>query len=238
MLLLIFVHVGQINTSTIPRKITMVKVNMSDYIAAVQGAIAPNPVFGLYTNNSSAPLQTNAGLRQFYDFGFYSYCAYVDENAGICGNHTVGQRFTPYDVVTSDMAPNYSTIAAAIIPENTFTDSKYLGNTSQAGYWLILLGTICAALALITGIAKNHLTFFLSAIFSLLGSLLLLIGASLWTVVIKKSQVINMAVNPNNQQLLRITVTEGSGLFITWAAFVVLLASVIPYFISCCTWRG
>ncbi|PPQ64742.1 hypothetical protein CVT26_002686 [Gymnopilus dilepis] len=234
MILLIFVHVGQINTSTVPRKISMVKINMSDYTAAVQATISnANPVFGLYTNNASAPLQAQAGLRQLYEFGFYSYCAYVDGKSGICGNQTVGHRYTPYDVVTADMAQNYSIITQAIVPENTFRDSKYLGDITQGGYWLILLATICTALALITGIAKNHLTFFLSAIFSIIGTILLLIGAILWTVAVKKSEVINTAVNPLNQQPLEIIVSQGNGLVITWIAFACLCASVFPYFIRC-----
>lgn len=123
----------------------------------MQAAISnANPVFGLYTNNTSAPLQAQAGLRQFYDFGFYSYCAYVDGSAGICGNQSVGLRYTPYDVVTADMAQNYTIITKAIIPENsTFRDSNYLGDITQAGYWLILLATICTALALLTSAAQS-----------------------------------------------------------------------------------
>jgi hypothetical protein len=80
------------------------------------------------------------------------------------------------------------------------------------------------------GIAKNHnLTFLVSVLFSIGGSVLLLIGASLWTVMIKKSQAINTAVNPLNQVKIGITVSEGNGLFILWAAFVCLFVSVIPY---------
>jgi len=79
------------------------------------------------------------------------------------------------------------------------------------------------------GIAKNGVTFFVSTIFSIGGSVLLLIGASLWTVMIKKSQAINTAMNPLNQVKIGITVSEGNGLFILWAAFVCLFVSVIPY---------
>ncbi|KAF9569833.1 hypothetical protein CPC08DRAFT_701702 [Agrocybe pediades] len=239
LLLLIFVHIGQINTSTVPRKISMVKVNMSNYGQSIQAAVvAVNQVVGLYTTNASAPLQAQAGLRQFYEFGLYSYCAYVEENAGICGNHTAGERFTPYDTITADMISNYSILTAPIIPQNTFRDSKYLGDSSKAAYWMILLGTICAALALLTGIAKNNFTFFLSGIFSAVGSLLLLIGASIWTVLIQKASVINTSVNPVNQQPVDIIISRGNGLFLTWAAFACLVVSVLPYVVSCCTYRG
>lgn len=113
-----------------------------------------NNITGLYTNNVSTPLNAQQGLRQFYEFGLYSYCAYIDEKSGTCGNHTAGQEFKPYDVITSDMLANYSRISASpIIPVDlTFKNSKYLGQTSNAAYWLILLGTISAALALITSV--------------------------------------------------------------------------------------
>jgi len=237
MMLLIFVHVGQINNSTIPRNIAMVKVNTSGYGAALEAALF-NPIFGLYTSNSSAPLQAEQGLRQLYEFGIYSYCAFVDGRHGTCGNHTIGEQFKPYDAITADMLSNYSFLSLTLIPETTFQDSKYLGQSSKAAYWMILFGTICAALALLTGIAKNSLTFFVSTIFSIGGSVLLLIGASLWTVMIKKSQAINTAMNPLNQVKIGITVSEGNGLFILWAAFVCLFVSVIPYMLSCCTYRG
>ncbi|KAF9478692.1 hypothetical protein BDN70DRAFT_879596 [Pholiota conissans] len=240
LILLIFVHVGQISLSNVPRNIFMVKVNMSAYGQNIAAAIAPNPVFGLYTNNASAPLNDQQGLRQFYEFGLYSYCAYVEPKAGTCSNHTAGQTFKPYDIVTSDMLANFSRLSATpLIPlDLTFKDSKYLGQTSRAAYWLLLLGTICAALALITGIAKNNLTLSFSSIISTIGALFLLIAASLWTVLIKKAQAINTATQALNGEPVGITVSEGNGLFLTWAAFVCLFISVIPYVLSCCTFRG
>ncbi len=112
-------------------------------------ALILNPVIGLYTNNTSAPLQAEAGVRQLYEFGLYSYCAYVDAKAGICSNHTVGYPYTPYNIITADMSSNYSILSAPFIPDNSFRDSNYLGNSSKAASWLILLGTIAIALALL-----------------------------------------------------------------------------------------
>jgi hypothetical protein len=215
----------------------MVKVNMSAYGAAVQAAIL-NPVEGLYTDNGSAPLQAEAGLRQTYEFGLYSYCAFVQDGTGLCGNHTIGAQFRPFDTISADMPGNYSVLSAAFIQNPTFRDSKYLGQSSKAAYWMFLLGTICAALTVLTGILKNNLTFFVSSMFAVLGSIFLLIGASVWTVLIKKSQAINTTLNAVTQQPLGITLSGESGLFIAWAAFVCLAVSVIPYGISCCTYRG
>jgi len=134
--------------------------------AALEAAIL-NPIFGLYTSNASAPLQAEQGLRQLYEFGLYSYCAFVDERQGTCGNHTIGEQFTPYDAITADMSSNYSFLSSTLIPETTFQDSKYLGQSSKAAYWMILFGTICAALALLTfvfsvGLASYSHRFYLT----------------------------------------------------------------------------
>ena len=78
-----------------------------------------------------------------------------------------------------------------------------------------------------SGIAKNGLTFFVSSIFSVVGSILLLAGASAWTVLLKKTESINTALGPIGEQV-GITVSQGTGLSLTWAAFVCLFLSVIP----------
>jgi hypothetical protein len=111
-----------------------------------------DPIEGLYTTNASAPLQAAAGLRQVYEFGLYDHCGYVDDKQGICGNQTIGEQFRPYEAITSDMLANYSISTAALVVNVTFRDSDYLGQSSKAAYWMLLLGTICAALALITSV--------------------------------------------------------------------------------------
>jgi len=73
--------------------------------------------------------------------------------------------------------------------------------------------------------------------FSLAGSALLLIGASIWTAAINKSKVVNDIVltlsKTNTAVSLGFTVSAGSGLYLLWASFVCLLLSVIPYMIRC-----
>ena len=122
--------------------------------AAIQAAIL-NPVEDLYTNNGSAPLQAQAGLRQTYKYGLYCYCAFVPDGTGICGNHTIGEQFQPYDAITADMLSNYSVLSAAFIETSTFRDSKYLGQSSKAAYWMFLLGSICAALTVLTSVSPS-----------------------------------------------------------------------------------
>ena len=112
-------------------------------------AALSDPIEGLYTKNASAPLQQQAGLRNYYDWGLYGYCAYVNTTAGTCSNMTAANRFQPYDVITSDMLGNYSSFTDYIITSSTFIDSPYLGNFTNAAYYLLLIGTVCTALALI-----------------------------------------------------------------------------------------
>ncbi|KAJ7456589.1 actin cortical patch SUR7/pH-response regulator pali [Mycena latifolia] len=239
LLLLIFVHVSQINTSAVPRGISLVKINASDYGDALHSVVF-DPIDALYTNNSSAPLGFGAGLRQFYLFGLYSHCGYVNDSAGTCTNHTVQNQFKPYAALTSDMLPNYTIITNSILGGTAFVDSDSLGNTSRAAYWMLLLGTICAALALLTGVAKNNFTFFASTGFAIIGSIFLLTGASIWTVMIHKTKSVNpvMIGTTANPVPVGIDVSMGTGMFLIWAAFATLFASILPYMISCCTYRG
>jgi len=120
------------------------------YRGALQTLIHGNPVLGLYTDNASAPLQAHAGLRYTYKWGLYSYCAYVEDGKrGICSHsRSAGRRFDPFDTITSDMPSNYSIISSPFIPDGGFHDARYLGRSSNAAYWMFILGEICAALTL------------------------------------------------------------------------------------------
>jgi hypothetical protein len=211
-----------------------------------------DPINGLYTTNASAPLGVRAGLRPVYKFGLYGYCAYVDTKGGICGNATTAERFQPYRTITSDMSRNYSQFTDAIVLNTTFRSDAYLGSSSHAAYYMVLLGTICAALATFvyvvslhrlpaahipcsSGLYKHTLTFLISAILAIVGTLFLLVGAAIWTVVIKKAQSINsfLAGSGSNTVPLGVNLTVGSALFLLWAAFACLLGSVIPYMLRC-----
>ncbi|KAJ7785890.1 actin cortical patch SUR7/pH-response regulator pali [Mycena metata] len=238
LLLLIFVHVSQINTSSVPRGIALVKVNASDYGTALHAAIT-DPVEGLYTNDSTAPLEAGLGLRQFYLFGLYSHCGYVNASAGTCTNHSIQNEFTPYAALTSDMFANYSILTNSIFARANppFIDNDSFGHSSRAAYWMLLLGTICSAISLLTGVAKSNFTFFVSTGFAIIGSIFILIGASIWTVMIHKAQSVNSAMLTDGV-LVGIEVTTGSALYMIWAAFGTLFASIIPYMVSCCTYRG
>ncbi|KAH8100479.1 Glucanosyltransferase-domain-containing protein [Cristinia sonorae] len=233
LLLLIFLHVGQINTSHVPRTISLVNINMAEYQLGIAAAIAPDEANGLYTNNASTPLEQHQGLRQEYKFGLYSHCAYINDTGGLCSNSSAGNRFEPFNAIVGDMLANYSSISTVLLSTVTFTDSDYLGNFSNGAYYLILIGSICAALALLTGIMKHTFGFLTSTILAAIGSVMLMIGCTIWTVLITKTQSVNnITVGPAAAAVpLGINVTIGNGLYLAWAAFACLTASLIPYMI-------
>ena len=85
-----------------------------------------------------------------------------------------------------------------------------------------------------SGIAKNHLTFFLSAIFSLFSSILLLIAASTYTILVKKCEAINsilLTITDTNQKIpVGIIVNGGIAIYLMWGSCVCMILSVVPYF--------
>ncbi len=113
-----------------------------------------DPIEGLYTDNASAPLEAMQGVRQMYKFGLYSHCGYVDDSSGICSNSSAANRFEPLTVIIADMASNYSRFTTAIVTQGTFVDSDYLGEFTNAAYYLILVGTVATALAFITYVLR------------------------------------------------------------------------------------
>jgi len=137
------------------------------------------------------------------------------------------------------MATNYSQATDIFLKGTTFHDSSYLGTESKAAYYLILLGSICTALTLFSGVLKHTVAFLISSSLSVLGSFLLLVGAALWTVIIKKTEAVNsIAVTFDGSTVHGVTVEVGPGLYLTWAAFACLAVSIVPYMLSCCTFRG
>jgi hypothetical protein len=145
---------------------------------------------------------------------------------------------------------NYSQATDTILKGTTFHNSGYLGTQSKAAYYLILLGSICTALALFTsvmihfipvcilkltksfvsGVIKRTVAFFVSSSLAVLGSFLLLVGAALWTVIIKKTEAVNdKTVTLGQSAIPIIMVSAGPGLFLTWAAFACLAVSIVPY---------
>jgi 1,3-beta-glucanosyltransferase GAS1 len=87
----------------------------------------------------------------------------------------------------------------------------------------------------LSGVARHTYTFFVSTVFALLGSLLLLIAAAIWSAMISDAHAVNafQLQRPSASPVpLGITVGTGNGLWILWAAFATLFASLLPYLVS------
>jgi len=220
----------------------MVSINMTGYLQALEAGTG-DPAPGLFTGNATAPLGQDLGLRQEYLWGFYGHCAYTNLSLGrgICGNQTFGSKFTPFDVILGDTPARYNVFTQFIIPTTTFKDSGYLGTLSNAAFWLIFIATLAAAVALITGVIKNTWTFGAAAFFSIIATLCILIGASIFTAIISKAASINGYQLPPTASStgapLGVLVSTGKGVYMLWAAFALMLISIFPYTVSWVTFR-
>ncbi|KAF9519787.1 hypothetical protein BS47DRAFT_1287895 [Hydnum rufescens UP504] len=231
-LLLIFAHVGSTNHNAVGRSISLVSLNVSGFGTAYQTATGDSSP-GLYNNTPFAPLGQGFGLRQIYNWGFYGEChGGWRGTTGICtaeGNGTFGYAFAPLAVLLNDTPPKYQTISQLLIPPSSFKNDQYNRATSKAGFYLIFIGSLATALAFVTGLIRHNVTFFAAMALSIFGALMTLIGASVWTALIKRSQSIN------SYQVytvpLGIKVSYGIALWLIWAAFITMLLSIMPYFL-------
>ncbi|KZP00761.1 hypothetical protein CALVIDRAFT_211940 [Calocera viscosa TUFC12733] len=232
-ILLVFAHVGQINTSKLPSSLSMVSMNVTSFASCLENSTG-DPFPGMYQPNASAPLGEHLGLRDIYSWGFFSYCASVVTNTTViqCTNHTFGYRFNPLDAMLSDILSNSSTISQFTIPQTTqFTNMTYLGNLSNAGFYLIFVGTLCAFLATVLAIKHHRLTFAISMSFLIASIVLVLAGSALWTTIVQGAMQINMTPAAGGS-CLGIAVSHGTSQWLIWAAFAVLVLSLPPYVIS------
>lgn len=79
---------------------------------------------------------------------------------------------------------------------------------------------------------RHAFGFFVSTVFAIIGSTFLLIGAVIWTVIVKKAEDINDYFIPTTPPVsLGVEVSVGNGILLAWAAFACLIASVVPYMI-------
>jgi len=199
---------------------------------------------GLYTTNVSAPLGDDAGLRQLYAWGFYDFCAYTDPIHGICSNNSVGHTFRPFDTLLADVPPKFKVQTQFVIPSTSFNNSVLLASLSRSAYFLCLIATILAALAMFVGLKRGNFSFFLSSFSSILATLMMLTSSAMWTSAVVKAQAVNSAVITNNNATivapatLGIVVSFGPGMWLMWASCATLLLSTIPYGVSCLTYRG
>lgn len=208
-----------------------------------------DPITGLYTSNASAPLEAQAGIRQEYKFGLYSYCGYLNNTAGTCTNTVMADKYQPYNALLADMSLNYSALTIFIINGTSSFESQSIGSHTRSATYLILIGTICAFLAFVmytylilgssvpllitslSGVFKHTLAFFASACLAILATVFILTAASLWTAAVNTSESVNSLILNTTSIPLGIKVSSGSGLSLLWAAVGCLFASLVPYLI-------
>ncbi|KAG8928381.1 hypothetical protein FRC03_001752 [Tulasnella sp. 419] len=235
LLLLIFAHVGQIDTSNVPRNVNMVSMNVSGYGQALYAATGSNAP-GLYVENATLPLNHSMGLRQNYAWGLYGHCGYIDVDSrkqGLCSNSSFAYRFVPFDVMLGDVPEQYYIQTRTLVPNVTkFKDSGFLGGLTGPAFYLLFIGTLATFAAVVTGVIRHKYTFTAAAFFSIIATLFILIGASIWTSAINSAKSVNMVVVRGGVSL-GVTINAGSALWLFWAAFVLLLMSILPYVISC-----
>ena len=209
------------------------------------------PILGLYTDNVSAPLHARAGLRQAYGFGLYSYCAYVNESAGLCTNDTISYKFQPCMVITNDMLSNYSDYTNTILGNTAFANSSSFATSSRAGCYLLLVGFILLTISIVMSVRFRPPIFclgslhfvppsipvlfirgqiwvlFVSASASILGTISIFAGSTVWTAIIKKANDVNSLKVQPAQLPLGIKVSAGGGLASAWIAVAFLIPSTI-----------
>lgn len=179
-----------------------------------------------------------------YSWGLYSVCGYfynaTFDGGGGCTNTSIAFAFTPFDVILSDTPSRFNTPVAPFITNSQgvddFINSGYFTTFTHAAYYLILVATIATALALIIGVWRYTATFVISTLLVVIAAIFLLVSSILWSTVIRQAKSIN-DVRSSQGIPLGIEVQQGNAPYMVWAAFALLVASIIPYGISCCTFR-
>jgi len=150
--------------------------------SSVLQSLTRTPISALYTSNPIAPLGSQAGLRQYYEFGVYSYCGFISAGsantspswvnsshtpnpsigpgAGICTGTRFNRPFTPYDYMTSDMVSNYTQLTITYVPGTAFRNSGYLNRISKVARWTLLFGTISCVISVVMYVCPDFILFY------------------------------------------------------------------------------
>ncbi|WVQ85068.1 hypothetical protein IAT38_007232 [Cryptococcus sp. DSM 104549] len=233
-ILLVFAHIGQISTGGLVNSIYMAEVNVAAYGNGLQGGTNKS-ASGLYDSKND-DMGTFKGLRQYYRYGMYNACGYQKDGSGICNSSTFAYPMEPLANMIGDTPEKFRKQTVDIIPSSTFKENGYNHAMTRAGSALIFVGSVGAALALIFGLIKFRLSFFVAAVCAGVGAFLLMIGAALWTAVIAKDAWLKI-VKVQYGYKLGIYVTAGPSLYLVWVAFALTTLSCLPYVIACCTYR-
>ncbi|GAA6058381.1 hypothetical protein JCM3770_006103 [Rhodotorula araucariae] len=254
-ILLVFSEVAQINSDLIPRHLRIVHIDTAGLgvalaSAAKQSALA---LAGANFTDIYAPAAvgegyyvkatgqaTHAGLYRGYEWGLWSYCATQGDLGAprsYCYTRSIHPRFQPAQVLVEDIPAEYADLLQTVLPDNVFTADNYLGEYTQAATYLLMAGALATALAALIGLFARRGAFVLGAVLSIVAFVGLFIGATIWTVIVARARsAINDATTAGTD--VGLTVEFGNALWIAWAATALMLLSVLPFSIACCTGRS
>ncbi|KAF8344081.1 actin cortical patch SUR7/pH-response regulator pali [Cantharellus anzutake] len=239
-LLLMFAHIGSTNHNAIARGIGLITVNVSSLAAGLVAATGDQSP-GFYSNTPQDPLGQHRGVRRVYQWGFYGYCGFIDRasGAGVCtaeGNSSFGYPFNPKGAIIADAPANYTTLLDLLIQQPTpFGMIDRNKSTSVAGFAFIFIGSLSTALAFLTGLIRNSYTFSAALVLSIFGAFTTLIGAAIWTALIGAMKPEGNIIVATNTKI-GITTAYGTALWLIWTAWVAMLLSIAPYFLTCYTY--
>ncbi|KIM33651.1 hypothetical protein M408DRAFT_158367 [Serendipita vermifera MAFF 305830] len=134
-ILLIFVHVGQVNPGHVARSLSMLldkhgciqtwvssctffTDNVRVCYSATLQALTGDPFPGLY-NSEIHSIGNSEGLQITYSWGLYSVCGYTYnatwDSRGTCTKSSIGHGFAPFDTITHDVPLQYSNAVVSLI---------------------------------------------------------------------------------------------------------------------------
>lgn len=229
--LCVFANIGQLTNNIVTRNIRYVSVDTSGLGDALSRS--GNAIGNLYASSQSSPVGQGNGIKNDYQWGLYSYCGGQESGSErACTQRQFGFEFLPVDAILSDAPQDARQEIQNFLPQGTFRDSGYLGDYSKPAMYLIFIGSCLAFIAWVSGLLSHRFAFLGAAFIALLSALALGVGAALLTAIYTKAKD-----SVNNAQY-GIVVHYGNALWITWAAFVAVALSIVPYIISCCTGRS
>ncbi|KAK4046104.1 hypothetical protein OIV83_006357 [Microbotryomycetes sp. JL201] len=246
--LIIFGQIGQLSTSTVTRNLRIVSIDVSGLGEAI-GEVTnngANNLTDLYNQNTPYYVKDpvgpgrHDGLRKVYEFGLWNYCstngAVGSSPRSYCTRRGFGSTIQPAIVLQQDIPERFAPALTQVLPDSVFTADAYLGTYTKAATYLIFVGSIAAALVMLIGLIAQRFAFFLGSLLALLSFLSLAVGLVIYTVII--SRVISSIDSATVQGVdLGVSVSYGYSLWILWAATGVMLLSILPFAIACCTGR-
>jgi len=225
--LAIFAHISQINSNIVPRHIRMTTVSTTG-VGAATGA--GDAVYGSGDRSNNQP---NTGLRPYYEWGLWGYCASqtTGGNRDYCSGTSWAYEFQPVPAVVYDVPANAQQTISNALGQGTFTSSDYLGRFTKAAFYLLIIGTILGGLALVIGFLAHRVAFLLAAVLAFLGFLLTIAGCIIWVVILSR---VRSSINGNGSG---VNVSYGNALWIYFASSGCLLFATLPYIFSCIAGR-